>query len=640
MTRSEVKAADTSDSNPREIVKRILSENFARYRGTYVFAIMCMVVVSGMTAYSAYIIKNVVNDVFDKRDLNAAYTIAGIILIIFFLRGIAAFGQDVLLNRIGNNIIATYQRRVYDHLLHLGVGFFNDTRSAYLVGQVNQNISGIRNLMNQLVTVFARDLLTFIGLIFVMIWQDPLMTAGSFVVLPVAGYVISRYVKRVKKLSRKEVHTNARVASVMVETAQGIPVVKAFTMEDQLRGRVDELVKTAERQANHIALVNARTKPLTETLAGLAIAGSVAFGGWRVIALGGDPGALLSFLAAAMLAYDPARRLAAFRVQFEKSLVNARMIYELLDTPPRQADKPDAREFSAGAGEVAVENVTFTYGEGEPIIRDISFVAQAGKTTALVGPSGGGKTTLMSLILRLHDLDSGRILVDGQDIADLRIASLREKVAYVSQHAVLFEGTVAENISYARPGATREEIEQAARLALAHDFIVEMPLGYDTPVGEMGTNLSGGQRQRLSIARAIVRDAPILLLDEATSALDNESERLVQAALDELMKDRTTIVIAHRLSTIHNADKIVVIDQGRVVEQGSHDVLMNSESGLYGKLQSLSAMPPSNGKKGRAKKSGSKTGGRAASQGKARAKASTATRSGTGRGKTAKAGNK
>lgn len=579
--------APVLDGGTLALVRRIFNENFSNYRGQYALAIFCMLVVAATTAYSAYIIKDVVNKVFDDKNLAAAYTIAGMILLIFFVKGIAGFGQEVILKRIGNNIIARYQHRIYRHMLHLGVGFYHDTRSAYLVGQVNQNINGIKDLLNQVITVFVRDLLTFIGLIFVMIWQDPLMTAGSLIVLPIAGYVLSRYVKQVRQIAKKEIGINAGVASAMVETAQGITVVKAFTMEEQLLAKVGKQISTAELQSNKIALVNARTRPLTETLGGLAIAGAVAFGGWRVIALGGNPGALLSFLAAAMLAYDPARRLASFRVQFEKSLVNARMLYELLDTPPRQTDLPDAVEPDVKGGEIRVEGVNFAYHRGEPVLENVSFVAEAGKTTALVGPSGGGKTTLISLILRLFDVPSGRILVDGQDIRSVRIASLRRNIAYVSQQPILFEGTVTENIRYARPGATDEEVVAAARLAQAHDFIMAMPQGYDTAIGEMGSNLSGGQRQRVSIARAILRNAPILLLDEATSALDNESEKLVQAALDELMKGRTTLVVAHRLTTIRNADKIVVIEKGRVVEEGNHDALVDSGSGLYARLHSL-----------------------------------------------------
>jgi len=590
---ADLNKSELVDDTPTVIVKRVLSENFHLYRFTYFLAILCMIAIAATTAFSAYIIKDVVNEVFDDKKLSAAFGLAGIVLLVFFIKGMAGFGQHVLLNRIGNNIVARYQKRLYEHMLNLGVGYYSDTRSAFLVGQINQNLSGIRQLLNQLITVFARDLLSFIGLFYVMILMDPYMTIGSILVMPIAGFVISRYVKKIKKLARQNVNVNSHVASSMIETAQGISVLKAFTMEEQMQNRVGSLINKAERQANGIALINARTKPLTETLGGIAIASAIAFGGYRVIELDGNNGAMLAFLAAAMLAYEPARRLASFRVGFEKSLVNVRMIYELLDTPPRQADKPNAKLAKITKGKIEFKNINFAYGSGdkigEQVLNDVSFIAESGKTTALVGPSGGGKTTLINLALRFHDLTSGTIKIDNQDISNIQVVGMRENMALVSQQPVLFEGSVADNIRFAKPDATQEQIEEAAKQAQAHDFILQMPQGYETPISEMGSNLSGGQRQRLSIARALLRNAKILLLDEATSALDNKSEKLVQHALDTLMKGRTTIVVAHRLSTIQNADKIVVIDRGNVVEQGNHKTLMRNKNGLYASLQMLGA---------------------------------------------------
>jgi ATP-binding cassette subfamily B protein len=572
------------------VIKRIIAENFRLYRGRYALAIACMALVAATTAASAWIIEKIVNDVFEKRDVQMAWLVGGAVLAIFVVKGLAGFGQDVLLNRIGNNIIARYQKRAYDHMLSLGVGYYSDTRSSFLVSGIGQNIAGVRNLLNQLITVVARDLLTLIGLVFVMIWQDPVMTAGSLLVLPVAGYAIGRYVKRVNTMARIEIDLNARVSQAMVETAQGIPVVKAYTMEPALARRTGATIGQAEKQANRIALVNARTRPLTETLGGMAIAGAVAFGGWRVIAQGANPGALLSFLAAAMMAYEPARRLASFRVQFERSLVNARLLFKFLDTPAAQADRPGARDIRVRRGEIVLRDVSFAYRPGEPVLSGLSFRAAAGKTTALVGPSGGGKSTIFALLQRFFDPQGGSIAIDGQDIASATAASLRANIAYVSQSPVLFEGSVADNIGHGRPEASREEIVEAAKQAQAHAFIAELPAGYDTPVGEMGVNFSGGQRQRLSIARAILRNAPILLLDEATSALDNESEKLVQRALDRLVAGRTTIVVAHRLSTIRHADRILVIDRGRVAEAGNHASLMAKPRGLYRKLCELGTL--------------------------------------------------
>jgi ATP-binding cassette subfamily B protein len=580
----------SADAQMHAVVRRIFSENFHLYRARYALAIACMALVAATTAGSAWIIEKIVNDVFEKRDVQMAMMVGATVLGIFTLKGIAGFGQDVILSRIAANIIARYQKRAFAHMLTLGVGYFTDRRSAYLVSKVNQNIAGVYNMLNQLITVVARDVLSLIGLVFVMIWQDPVMTAGSLLVLPVAGYAIGRYVKRIKTMAQQEIDLAARVGQTMVETAQGIPVVKAFTMEPAIEEKAGALIARAERQSTRIALVNARTRPLTETLGGMAIAGAVAFGGWRVIAQGANPGALLSFLAAAMMAYEPARRLASFRVQFERSLVNARQLFQFLDTRPSQEERPGARELAIARGRIAFRNVGFSYRPGETVLDGISFAAEPGKTTALVGPSGGGKSTIIALLQRFYDPQSGHIAIDGQDIAAAKLASLRGKIAYVSQAPVLFEGSVADNIGYGRPGASREEIVAAARLAQAHEFIADLPAGYDTPVGEMGSNFSGGQRQRLSIARAILRNAPILLLDEATSALDNESEKLVQRALDRLIAGRTTLVVAHRLSTIRNADRILVIDRGRIVETGNHASLIAKPAGLYRKLYELGAM--------------------------------------------------
>ncbi|MGO6904618.1 ABC transporter ATP-binding protein, partial [Rhizobium ruizarguesonis] len=372
----------------------------------------------------------------------------------------------------------------------------------------------------------------------------------------------------------------------MQETIQGIAIVKAFTMEEELERKVNKLIKGAESRANRIARLSERTSPLTESFAGFAVASVLAYAAYRSIYFNVPPGAFFSFVTALLLAYDPARRLARLQVQMERAVVNARMIYELLDMEPRQRDLPDARPLTVTQARIEFRNVSFAYGN-ESVLSGVSFTAEGGATTALVGPSGAGKSTVISLIPRFYDPREGEILIDGQDIAHITKKSLRQQLAYVSQQPYLFEGTIRDNIRYGRPEATDAEVEEAARLAYAHDFISAQPQGYETPVGENGVTLSGGQRQRLSIARALVRNAPILLLDEATSALDTESEAAVQKALDEAMSGRTVVVIAHRLSTVVRADKIVVMQQGRVVEEGNHETLAKVSDGLYARLNNL-----------------------------------------------------
>ncbi len=567
------------DANSWIVVRRIFSENFSRYKFQYLFAALLMISVAAATALPAYIIRDVVNDVFVKQSISSAYLIATAMFLAFATRGFATYGYIYVLGRIGNNIIARYQRRVFAKLLELGVSYQKNNRSSFVVTKLNANISGVQAIMNQFFTVFIKDLLTLVALVTVMIIQDPYMSIITVTVLPVLAYVLSRYVKRMKQLAVDQVNLGAKVSTSMIESSQGMDILKSFTMEDVMTARIDDLTKKAEVQNNKIIRLNAKTKPPTEVLAGLAIGGVIAFGGYRVIELQHDIGALISFLTAAMLAYEPARKLGSFRVAFEQAITNARMLFDLLDTPATQRDRDTASDLQLDSGEIRFENVDFSYATStEPVLTNLSFVAEAQKTTALVGPSGGGKSTVIALIQRFFDVDGGKILVDGQDINDVKIKSLRQQIAYVSQQPILFEGSILENIRLGRPDATDEEVFEASTLANAHEFILEQPEGYDTMVGEMGSNLSGGQRQRISIARAFLRNAKILLLDEATSALDNKSEKKVQKALETLMTGRTTIVVAHRLSTIRDANCIYFIDEGRIVEHGTHGELRKKNS--------------------------------------------------------------
>jgi ATP-binding cassette subfamily B protein len=390
--------------------------------------------------------------------------------------------------------------------------------------------------------------------------------------------------RRLRRVTREAVEYNSRLIGAMQEATQGIAIVKAFTMEEQLSGKLGHLIGEAEKRANRIVRVSERMSPISEVLAGFAIAGVIGYAGYRAAYQGVPPGSVFAFITALLLAYDPARRLAKVQVGLEKALVNARMIYEILDIDPHQRDADGAPDLKVTDAEVRFRDVTFSYAEKLPVLRNVGFTAASGKTTALVGASGAGKTTLVALMERFYDLDSGTIEIDGQDISRVTKRSLRHALAYVSQQPYLFEGTIRDNIRYGRPDATDAEVEAAARLANADEFIRQQSEGYETLVGENGVTLSGGQRQRVSIARAIVRDAPILVLDEATSALDNESELRVQQALATVMKGRTTIVIAHRLSTVVDADTIVVLEEGRVVEQGSHQTLLAKPNGVYARF--------------------------------------------------------
>ncbi|MEO4044358.1 ABC transporter ATP-binding protein [Hoeflea sp. CAU 1731] len=566
------------------LLKRIFSENFRDYVGTYIFAIACLMLVAATTAFTAWITKDIVDEAFAKQRGEVVWWISGAVFLTFVVRGLAGYGQAVALAKVGNNIVARYQRRLFTHLMKMSVGYLSEVRSAQLAARVSQNAGGIRSVLNMTITSLARDLLTVIGLVAVMIYRDPVLFAGVVLVAPPLVLALRYIATRLRVIAREAVLVNSRVLGTMQESLQGIAVVKAFTMEKELGKNVDVLIRDSEARSNRIARLTERTGPLTETLAGLAIAGVLAYAAIRTIYGGVLPGDFFSFVTALLFAYEPAKRLARLQITMEGAMVNARMIYEILDEEPDQPDLSGDEVLEIQDAEIRFEDVSFSYGEASPVLHNVSFVAEGGKMTALVGPSGAGKSTIMSLLPRFYDADGGRILIDGQDVSKITKDSLRHAIAYVSQQPYLFEGTIRDNIRYGRPEATNEEIEQAARLAYAHDFILEQPHGYDTPVGEAGMSLSGGQRQRISIARALIRNAPILLLDEATSALDTESEVLVQKALEQAMSGRTVLVIAHRLSTVAHADKIVVLLEGKVVEQGDHRSLTAMKDGLYARF--------------------------------------------------------
>jgi ATP-binding cassette subfamily B protein len=569
------------------VLKRVIAENGRDHIRGYAFAIFCLVATAMSTAFTAWIMESVVNEAFANKRADMVLLICFAIFAAFTIRGLATYGQAVTLSKIGNNIVARYQQRIFKHLMTLSVGFFAEARSAHLAAQLGQNIGGVRDVLNLIVTSTARDLLTLISLIAVMVSKDWVLSLIVFAVAPPLIFALRYVSQRVRSVTREAVEVSSKVFGAMQETIQGITVVKAFTMEQQLEDKVRRIIESSERQSNRIARLSERTAPLTETFAGAAIASVIGYAAFRSIYDDVPPGAFFAFITALLMAYDPARRLARMQVQIDRAVVNARMLYDLLDMQPLQRERSNAPDLVVTNATIELRGVVFAYSDGAPILRGIDLIAEGGQTTALVGPSGAGKSTIISLIPRFYDPAEGQILIDGQDIATVTKASLRHALAYVTQQPYLFEGTIRDNIRYGRPEATDAEVEEAARLAHAHDFIMAQPLGYDTPVGENGMTLSGGQRQRLSIARALVRNAPILLLDEATSALDNESEAAVQRALDTAMQGRTVVVIAHRLSTVVNADKIIVMHEGRSVEEGTHEDLAQRKDGLYARLNNL-----------------------------------------------------
>lgn len=568
-----------------QTIKRLLSENIRAYIPRYLLAFVFMGLVAATTAASAWIMKDVINEVFINRDKTMIYVIAGVVIGIFTLKGAATYGQMVVLSRVGNAIVADLQKKLFKRLTEQDQAYFDRMSLPELAIRVNTGAGSARSVIDMLVLSLGRDVLTLIGLVFVMVVQDPLMSVLALVIMPPAVIGVSLLVKRVKTYAKRQVVSNAKIGATLQETVLGVRIVKAFGMEPAMQKRMAASVAEVQSQSNKIASLTARTSPLMETLGGFAIALVIFYGGYAVVELGKDPGAFFAFITALLLAYDPARRLARLNVNLSKAIVGVRLMYELIDEEPDLVKIEDAPALKVSAGQVVLEDVRFSYGEGAALT-GLSLTAEGGRTTALVGASGAGKSTVFALIERFYDPQVGRIVIDGQPIQSVSMGSLRGNIAYVGQESYLFNISVRDNIAVGMPEASQAEIEAAARAANAHDFILELPDGYDTLAGEGGGRLSGGQRQRIAIARAMLRDAPILLLDEATSALDAESEAKIQAALETLMAGRTTIVIAHRLSTVRHAHQIHVLDKGRVIESGSHDALFEQD-GIYRRLCEL-----------------------------------------------------
>jgi subfamily B ATP-binding cassette protein MsbA len=568
------------------LVRRLLVEQAAGQWQRYALAFALMLVAAASTALGAYLIGDVINQAYVHKNLPGIIVLAFVTAVIFTIKGLATYGQALIMARIGNRIIADNQRRMFARLLQHNIGYFSERHSSEFIARLTTGAGAATQVLNLLISAIGRDLFSLIGLAAVMAVQDPVMSLFSIMVMPPAMIMLRKLIHRIKTIAHQQFTGNARILETLQETVQGMRIVKAFTLEAPMCARFDAHVAGLENESNKWARVAYRSGPLMEALGGFAIAMALVYGGFRVIETGATPGQFFSFLAAFMLAYEPAKRLARLNLDLSSALVGVRILFEVIDHPPTEAPDDDKPALKLRSARVAFENVLFAYHRGEQVIRNLSFVAEPGKVTALVGPSGGGKSTILNLLLRFYDVDGGAIIIDGQNIAAVSRRSLRRQVAYVGQDVFLFRGSIRDNIAVGRAGATQDEIIAAAKAAYAHDFIMSFPRGYDAQVGEHGTQLAGGERQRIAVARALLKDAPLILLDEATAALDSHSERQVQRAIEHLCRNRTTIVIAHRLHTVVDADRIFVIADGSVVESGRHQDLLR-KGGRYASFYRL-----------------------------------------------------
>ena len=571
------------------VLKRLFADNIRRFASRYILAFILMAIVAAATAASAWMMKDLINKVFIDRDPMFMTIICVAVVVIYTAKGLAAYGQEVLLARIGNKIVAEIQERLYASILRQDFAFFHEMGSAELITRLTHNARAAATALNLMATSLGRDLLTVISLVFVMISQDPLLTAIALIGMPLLFLAVSKMLKKVRKLFTREVDTVSRLVAIMQESVQGIRIVKAFRLEDHLRLSMQNAIADMEDLANRMVRSQAGANPLIDTLGGIAVALVVAYGGWSVIYNGATPGEFFAFITALLMLTDPARRLARLHLSLAGAAIGVRMLYELIDRVPAQQDQADAVPLVLSGGNLQLDHVSFGYQADKMVLNTVSLQAKAGQMTALVGVSGSGKSSVLNLLLRFWSPQQGRVLIDGQDIEHVTSDSLYNSISLVSQDVFLFEGSIADNIRRGKPEATQAEIETAARSAHAHDFIMLMPQGYDTQVGELGGRLSGGQRQRLSIARAFLKNAPILLLDEPTSALDAETDAAIGEALADLSKGRTTLLVAHRFSTIMQADHIYVLEAGRIVEHGSHAELIQQKQ-VYERLFSLQSI--------------------------------------------------
>jgi len=580
------KGAIRLDETTRRLLGRLLREHIRPHIGRILLALACMVVVAASTAAFTQIIKPIIDEIFLNRREEMLLPVALVAFAVFAAKGVASFGESVLMSFVGHRIVARLQQRLFDRLIGADLAFFNRTSPGDLVSRFINDINLLRTAVSNTLVGVGKDSLTALALVGVMFYEDWPLALVAFFAFPTAVLPIVRIGRRMRKVSGQTQSRIGRLTTLLDESFQGIRYVKSYAMESyeatRAHGAIDEVFHLNYKAAR----VRSLLQPIMEVLGGLAIVAVIVYGGQQVIAANKEPGSFFAFITALLLAYEPVKRLAKLNANLQEGLAAAARVFKLLDEEPAIRDRAGARPLMVSGGGIRFDDVRFAYGPGIPALDGVTLEVPAGRTAALVGPSGAGKSTVMNLIPRFYDIDEGSVAIDGQDVRDVTLETLRRQIALVSQEILLFDDTVRANIAYGRPEADDAEIAAAAAAAGAAEFIAALPHGYDTLVGPRGGNISGGQRQRIAIARAMLKNAPILLLDEATSSLDSESERHVQDALGQLVAGRTTLVIAHRLSTVIDAEVIYVMEDGRIVESGRHADLL-ARGGAYARLYAL-----------------------------------------------------
>lgn len=572
-------------SSSWELAKRTFSY-FAPYKIRIALALLGMVVVALCSGATAFLVKPALDDIFIAKDTTALAIIPGVIVGVFLLKGAGRFIQNYEMNVTGLKVLEQLRQQLYDKMLCLPIRFFDDNQVGNLMARILNDVTQVRSSLPALVTL-SREALTMVGLLGVVFYRDPFLASIAVFVLPLAMYPFYFFGRKIRKLGRRNQAKISNISTFLQEIFSGVKVVKAFAMERREAKRFEAENKRLVAIATRQVVYNEMSSPIMETIGALGMGLVVWYGGKQVIEGASTPGTFFSFMTALIMLYEPVKKLNKANLTIQKALAAAERIFDILDNPEISEEQGGRVEYAPPFDGLAFENVSFAYPDSEtPALEHVTFRIQPGEQVAIVGPSGGGKSTLINLIPRFHDPTEGRIVLNGRPVQEYTLASLRRNLGIVSQDNFLFNATIRENIAYGQEDIETTRLEKAAQAAYAHDFIRDLPNGYETVIGERGVKLSGGQRQRIAIARALLKDPDLLILDEATSALDTESERIVQQALENLMQHRTSLVIAHRLSTVLKAHRIIVMQDGRVVDQAPHNVLIE-RCYLYQKLYNM-----------------------------------------------------